>query len=193
MADSSSAETSEDPGEAAVQAAVHLAEAAARALVAHHPDLRPPPQGQRPDRDPLPAAVGLPLSRDPPAGPETPEGKPRLSLTTTATTGGTKAAMMCGMTPSATDRLAAVAEWAQAASSSAAALSFASSASCSAPGSGRDALRAVIGATRLMGSEEVLSAATLLQEPQSNQKYNLKLSNTLSSKLFIVRSNLKPS
>ena len=114
-ADSSSAETSEDP-EAVEAAAVHLAEAAvARVPAAHRQDLRPP-QGQRPDRDPLPAAGGLPPSQDPPAGPETPEGKPRLSLTTTATTGGTKAATTCGMTPSATNRQAAVAEWAQAAS-----------------------------------------------------------------------------
>ena len=166
MADSSSAETSEGvvvaPGAAAAEA---VEEAAARP---GHRDRRLGAE-QRLDRDPLPAAGDLRLSRDLPAGRETLRRKSRLSLTTTATTEDTKAATMCGTTLSAIDLLAVVAvAWAQAVFSSAVALSSASSASFSAPGSGRDALPAVIG-TRSMGSEEALSAATLFKS-QSQTK-----------------------
>ena len=166
MADSSSAETSEGvvaPGAAAGAAAEAVEEAAAR------PGHRGLGAEQRLDRDPLPAAAGdLRLSQDLPAGRETQRGKSRLSLTTTAITEDTKAATMCGTTFSAIDLLAVVVAWAQAVYSSAVALSSASSASFSAPGSGRDALPAVI-RTRWMGSEEALSAATLFRS-QSQTK-----------------------
>ena len=167
MADSSSAETSEGvvvaPGAVAGAAAEAVEEAAARP---GHRDLG----AEQPlDRDLLPAAGDLRLSQDLPAGRETQRGKSRLSLTTTAITEDMKAATMCGTTFSAIDLLAVVAvAWAQAVYSSAVALSSASSASFSAPGSGRDALPAVIG-TRWMGSEEALSAATLFRS-QSQTK-----------------------